>query len=189
MPSRTGILLALCSLLLPLVPTSGWAQGLPEFAPLNPMASSRSGLYYQPYREPAPGRWISAFGLEYASVIEYNRLPQADYVLDSELLRLSVGLSRDLGQHTFRYARRLTREYNHYLLAAELPKELRFYDLRHAGASLLLADGVPMTGSRPCSGTRWPRPRSIPTPMFCRVRIGSPLRRGSGYWGEPAVHP
>jgi hypothetical protein len=65
------------------------------------MASSRSGLYYQPYREPAPGRWISAFGLEYASVIEYNRLSHADYVLDSELLRVSLGLSRDLGQNTF----------------------------------------------------------------------------------------
>jgi hypothetical protein len=58
-------------------------------------------LYYQPYREPAPGRWITAFGLEYASVIEYNRLSQADYVLDSELLRVSVGLSRDLGRSTF----------------------------------------------------------------------------------------
>ena len=65
------------------------------------MARSRSGLYYQPYREPAPGRWISAFGLEYASVIEYNRLSHADYVLDSELLRVSLGLSRDLGQNTF----------------------------------------------------------------------------------------
>jgi hypothetical protein len=74
---------------------------LPEFAPLNPMASSRSGLYYQPYREPAPGRWISAFGVEYASVIEYNRLSHADYVLDSELLRVSLGLSRDLGRNTF----------------------------------------------------------------------------------------
>jgi hypothetical protein len=40
-------------------------------------------------------------GVDYASVIEYNRLPQADYVLDSELLRLSLGLTRDLGSRTF----------------------------------------------------------------------------------------
>jgi hypothetical protein len=40
-------------------------------------------------------------GVDYASLIEYNRLPPADYVLDSELLRLSLGLTRDLGTRTF----------------------------------------------------------------------------------------
>ncbi len=39
--------------------------------------------------------------LDYASIIEYNQLPQADYVLDSEVLRMSLGLSRDLGARTF----------------------------------------------------------------------------------------
>jgi hypothetical protein len=39
--------------------------------------------------------------LDYASIIEYNQMPEADYVLDSELLRLSLGLSRDLGAATF----------------------------------------------------------------------------------------
>jgi len=58
-------------------------------------------LYYQPYRDPAPGRWTTAFSFDYASVIEYNRLSQADYVLDSELLRMSLGLTRDLGPRTF----------------------------------------------------------------------------------------
>jgi hypothetical protein len=76
-------------------------QGLPDFAPLNPVAASRSGLYFQPYRDPVPGRWVAALGLDYASVIEYNRLPQADYVLDSELLRVNLALSRDLGTRTF----------------------------------------------------------------------------------------
>jgi uncharacterized protein DUF3187 len=99
-PSRTRILLAL--LVLPLAaPSLGWAQGLPELAPLNPMASSRSGLYYQPYRDPAPGRWVTALGVDYASVIEFNQMSQADYVLDSELLRVSLGLSRDLGRNAF----------------------------------------------------------------------------------------
>jgi hypothetical protein len=82
-------------------PAGAWAQGLPSFAPLNPMSSSRSGLYYQPLREPAPGRWATALSLDYASIIEYNQLPQADYVLDSEVLRMSLGLSRDLGARTF----------------------------------------------------------------------------------------
>jgi hypothetical protein len=82
-------------------PAGAWAQGLPPFAPLNPISSSRSGLYYQPLREPAPGRWVTTMALDYASIIEYNQMPEADYVLDSELLRLSLGLSRDLGAGTF----------------------------------------------------------------------------------------
>lgn len=82
-------------------PHAGQGQGLPDFAPLNPVSSSRSGLYFQPYRDPVPGRWITTMALDYANVIEYNRLPQADYVLDSELLRITLGLSRDLGARTF----------------------------------------------------------------------------------------
>jgi hypothetical protein len=65
------------------------------------MGSSRSSLYFQPYQEPAPGRWHPTVTLEYASAIEYNRLPEADYVLDSELLRLGLGLKHDLDARTF----------------------------------------------------------------------------------------
>ena len=77
------------------------AQGLPSFAPLNPISSSRSGLYYQPLREPALGRWVTTMALDYASIIEYNQMPEANYVLDSEVLRMSLGLSRDLGARSF----------------------------------------------------------------------------------------
>jgi integrase len=42
-------------------------------------------------------------------------------------------------------ARNLTREYKRHLVAAALPIELRFYDMRHAAASLLVADGLPIT--------------------------------------------
>ena len=77
------------------------AQGLPEFGPLNPVAASRSGLYFQPFREPEPGSWRHAVALDYGSVVEYNRLGQADYVLDSEVLRLSFDASRDVGRRTF----------------------------------------------------------------------------------------
>jgi hypothetical protein len=83
------------------LPPAGVGQGLPAFAPLNPVASSRTGLSFQPFRDPAPGRWTAAFALDYASVIEYNQLPQADYVLDSEVLRISFGVSRDLGTRSF----------------------------------------------------------------------------------------
>ncbi|MEO8090941.1 MAG: DUF3187 family protein [Gemmatimonadales bacterium] len=83
------------------IPSATQAQGLPEFGPLNPVASSRSGLYFQPFLEPQTGHWRHAMALDYASVIEYNRLDQADYVLDSEVMRLSFAASRDLGRRTF----------------------------------------------------------------------------------------
>jgi hypothetical protein len=98
--SRIGLALALLFGFL-LAPPGAAAQGLPEFAPLNPMASTRSSLYFQPYREPGGYRWTSSLALDYASVIEYNRLTQADYVLDSELLRVGLNLSRDLGRQSF----------------------------------------------------------------------------------------
>jgi len=82
-------------------PRAGWGQGLPAFSPLSPVASSRSGVYFQPLRDPAPGRWTAALSFDYGSVIEYNRLDQADYVLDSEVLRIGFGASRDLGRRTF----------------------------------------------------------------------------------------
>lgn len=88
-------------LLLLAAPRGGHGQGLPAFSPLNPMATSRSGVYFQPIRDPSPGRWTTSVALDYANVVEYNRPQPADYVLDSEILRLTFGLSRDVGQRTF----------------------------------------------------------------------------------------
>ena len=42
-------------------------------------------------------------------------------------------------------ARNLVRDFKRQLAAAELPTNLRFYDMRHAAASLMLADGMPIT--------------------------------------------
>ena len=92
---------ALLLVLVLATPRPGQAQGLPEFGPLNPVSASRSGLYFQPFREPEPGSWRHAVALDYGSVIEYNRLDQADYVLDSEVLRLSFAASRDISRRTF----------------------------------------------------------------------------------------
>lgn len=92
---------ALILLLAMAMPRPGQAQGLPEFGPLNPVASSRSGLYFQPYREPESGRWGYSVALDYGSVVEYNRLDRADYVLDSEVMRLRFAASRDIGRRTF----------------------------------------------------------------------------------------
>lgn len=82
------------------VPRAG-AQGVPAFAPINPVAASRSGVYFQPFRDAGPGRWTGSLSLDYASVIELNDLPPVSYTLDSEILRLRLGVGRDLGPRTF----------------------------------------------------------------------------------------
>jgi hypothetical protein len=89
------------ALLLVLLPAMADAQGLPAFRPLNPVAASRSGLGFEPWREPAAERWRVDVGLEYGSTIEYNQRAGASFYLDSELLRLRAAVSRDLGPRTF----------------------------------------------------------------------------------------
>jgi hypothetical protein len=91
-----GLLLAGLAL-----PGPGRAQGLPSYAPINPVAASRSGLYFQPYQQPHPGRWTTSVALDYANTIEYNQLPAASYVLDSEILRLRLRVARDLDRRAF----------------------------------------------------------------------------------------
>jgi hypothetical protein len=91
----------LFALLLLALPRTGSAQGLPAFAPLNPVASSRSGVYFQPLNDQAGRGWRTVLAMDYASLIEYNQLDQADYVLDSEILRVTFGAARNLGARTF----------------------------------------------------------------------------------------
>jgi hypothetical protein len=88
-------------LLLLLLPEFAVAQGLPAYRPINPVAASRSGLSFEPFHAPRPGRWVADVGVEYASTIEYNILPQAIFLLDSELLRVRATVSRDLSPRTF----------------------------------------------------------------------------------------
>jgi len=87
------------------LPSAAAAQGLPSWTPLNPAAASRSGLSFQPYVDPAPGRWRASVGVEYGSAIEYN-LPSAQpsWLLDAELMRIQFGLVRELGSGTFALA-------------------------------------------------------------------------------------
>ncbi len=82
--------------------TSLAAQGLPPYASMNPMVISRTGLSTQPYV--APGRrWRVTALLDYASAIEYGAPPAtaAAYLLDAELLRANVTVTRALGPRSF----------------------------------------------------------------------------------------
>ena len=44
------------TLLLLLLAPPALAQGLPAFSPISPVAASRSGLAFEPYHDPRPGR-------------------------------------------------------------------------------------------------------------------------------------
>lgn len=103
MPPRsvTRYLLSCAGLLLGGGPAA--AQSLPTYHSINPVAEARSGLYFQPYVPAGPG-WRFETSLDYGSMVEYGlRLSLADtsYLLDTEALRLNLGISRDLGPRTF----------------------------------------------------------------------------------------
>jgi hypothetical protein len=77
------------------------AQGLPGYHPINPVATSRSGLGFEPFHVPVPGRWQADVGMEYASTIEFNESSDVSYLLDSELFRTRAKVYHDLSQRTF----------------------------------------------------------------------------------------
>ncbi len=72
-------------------------QGLPPYLSINPVLTSRSGLYFQPYVDPAP-RWQFRIQTDYASTAELSERPQARFILDSELLRVDGTLVRNVGR-------------------------------------------------------------------------------------------
>lgn len=76
------------------------AQALPPYASMNPMVSSRTGLATQPFVE--PGRtWRVTALLDYASPIEYVSSPTVTYLMDAELLRVDMTVTRGIGKHGF----------------------------------------------------------------------------------------
>jgi hypothetical protein len=80
--------------------TSLAAQALPPYASMNPMVFSRTGLETQPYVA-AGHRWHLTTLLDYASPIEYTEDSRVFYVVDAELLRLELTVTRDVSKHAF----------------------------------------------------------------------------------------
>ncbi|HWA16147.1 MAG TPA: DUF3187 family protein [Gemmatimonadales bacterium] len=79
------------------------AQSLPVLHSANPVAESRSGLYFQPLMTPTRG-WQVALGLDYSSMIELNlRNVSSDtaYMVDAEVLRINLNVEKDLDARTF----------------------------------------------------------------------------------------
>jgi hypothetical protein len=99
-----AVLTALAVLAAPATATLR-AQGLPGWGPINPAAASRTGLRFEPYVDPAPGRWRASVAVDYASAIEYNLPgPAPNWLLDAELLRINLGVVRDLSPRAFAVA-------------------------------------------------------------------------------------
>jgi hypothetical protein len=84
-----------------LIPRPARAQGLPGYAPINPVADSRTPLAFEPFRAPRPGRWTAGLTLDYGSAIEHAEEERARYDLDAEILRLRLRLTRDLSPAAF----------------------------------------------------------------------------------------
>ncbi|PYP41550.1 MAG: hypothetical protein DMD43_06215 [Gemmatimonadetes bacterium] len=76
------------------------AQGLPPYASMNPMVFSRTGLATQPYVTPGR-RWHLAAVLDYASPVEYASNPRVFYLMDAELMRLELTVTRDVRKNAF----------------------------------------------------------------------------------------
>jgi Protein of unknown function (DUF3187) len=88
-----------------IVLTAPWAAaqevgGLPSVEPLNPVARSRTGLYFQSY-VPASRGWRTSISLDYGSVIEYNEGVHGIYLLDAEVSQADLSVGRDLGRDYF----------------------------------------------------------------------------------------
>lgn len=76
------------------------AQGLPPYASMNPMVYSRTGLATVPYVMPRKG-WHLTLLTDYASSIEYQSNQDVAYLVDAELLRAEVTLTRDVRRNAF----------------------------------------------------------------------------------------
>lgn len=79
------------------------AQSLPLLHPINPVAESRSGLYFQPYVPAGPG-WRHSLGVDYANMLELafrSSLADTAYLLDAEVLRLNLSAAHDLDARHF----------------------------------------------------------------------------------------
>lgn len=84
-------LLALFSIAGPLA-----AQSPPPHRPINPLASTRTPLAYQPIVDFDPHGSRSQVTVEYANAIDFSVSPTASYLLDAELYRLSWSGTREL---------------------------------------------------------------------------------------------
>jgi hypothetical protein len=102
-PSRNiGLALAVVGVLgMPARTAAQQPLDLPFYAPINPLAASRSGLGFEPYHPADAHRWHFGLALDYANMIESESRPGAGVLLDAEVMRLNPSIRRDLDPRTF----------------------------------------------------------------------------------------
>lgn len=96
---RWPAIAAAVAVLCPAAAMGQGGGGLPEWQAINPLATSRSGLYFQPYREPHKG-FAFSIALDYGSTAELalgRTKSDTTELLDTELMRFTVGLRHDIG--------------------------------------------------------------------------------------------
>lgn len=72
------------------------AQGLPVYQSVNPVLTSRSSLYFQPYVD-RTRPWSVRLLLDYGSAIEFNDHTTSRFILDGEFARLEATVIRNVG--------------------------------------------------------------------------------------------
>jgi hypothetical protein len=95
--------LAAAFLALYLVPSLG-AQELPALRPINPVIGSRSALGFTPV-VPRGSGWSFGMTIDHGNLIESQERPPERIVIDGELTRLDLAVSRELGDRWFVAAR------------------------------------------------------------------------------------
>jgi uncharacterized protein (DUF983 family) len=91
-------LLALC------MASSLPAQGLPALRPINPIIGSRSALGFMPL-VPRGSGWSFETTIDHGNLIESQERPPERIVIDGELTRLDLAVTRELGPRWFVAAR------------------------------------------------------------------------------------
>lgn len=78
-------------------PSDLHSQGLPAWRSISPIMASRSALGFQPI-VPAASGWHGSFQFDYGNVLEQQTRPGADIVLDGELMRAELTISKGFGR-------------------------------------------------------------------------------------------
>ncbi len=101
---RAGeLLLAFVLVAAPRVTEAQAPLDLPGYMPINPLATSRSALGFEPYHPADSRRWHTALSLDYANMIESESRPSAGtgVLVDAEVMRIGATVRRELDARTF----------------------------------------------------------------------------------------
>jgi len=86
--------------LLPILASPAAAQGLPPYQAVNPAVTTRSALRFEPLTD-LDGVWTVEVQMDYGSMVEESERGTARFLLDAEVLRTALTVTRRLGPRGF----------------------------------------------------------------------------------------